>query len=109
MTAMNTARKKGTRRELAAFIPATTMIKLAKIKSEGTLSVPFTLPFIQHPFTFLVFPFLPREVSDLFVFLILFRGPPVLWFFDLFWGRRYGLSGSSPGATRFGRGAGGAG
>ena len=31
MTAMNTARKKGTRMELAAFIPATTMIKLARI------------------------------------------------------------------------------
>ena len=39
MTAINTARKKGTRRELAAFIPATTMIKLARMKIAGTLAL----------------------------------------------------------------------
>ena len=41
MTAMNTARKKGTRMELAAFIPATTMIKLARINTAGALAVLF--------------------------------------------------------------------
>jgi hypothetical protein len=46
--------------ELAAFIPATTMIKLARIKSAGALAVRFTLPFIEHPFTPSVFPLLPR-------------------------------------------------
>ena len=39
MTAMNTATKKGTRMELAAFIPATTMIKLARINITGVLAV----------------------------------------------------------------------
>jgi hypothetical protein len=42
MTAMNTATKKGTRMELAAFIPATTMIKLASINTAGALTVRFT-------------------------------------------------------------------
>ena len=41
MTAMNTATKKGTRRELAAFIPATTMIKLARFNSAAALAVRF--------------------------------------------------------------------
>jgi hypothetical protein len=36
---MKTARKKGTRRELAAFIPATTIIKLARIRIAGTLAL----------------------------------------------------------------------
>jgi hypothetical protein len=39
MTAINTARKNGTRRELAAFIPATTIIKLARIRIAGTLAL----------------------------------------------------------------------
>ena len=43
MTAMNTARKKGTNRELAAFIPATTMTKLARINIAGVLAVRFPL------------------------------------------------------------------
>ena len=43
MTAMNTARKKGTRMELAAFIPATTMIKPARIRITGTLAMRFPL------------------------------------------------------------------
>src|SRR5512135_607582 len=43
MTAMNTARKKGTKMELASFIPATTMIKLARINTAGALAVCFTL------------------------------------------------------------------
>jgi hypothetical protein len=42
MTAMNTATKKGTTMELAAFIPATTMIKLARITIEGILKGGFT-------------------------------------------------------------------
>src|SRR4030065_1939435 len=42
MTAMNTARKKGTRMELAAFIPAITMIKPARINTVGALNVGFT-------------------------------------------------------------------
>ena len=42
MTAMNTAIKKGTRMELAAFIPATTMIKPARINTVGTLNERFT-------------------------------------------------------------------
>ena len=50
MTAMNTARKKGTRMELAAFIPATTMIKLARINSAGALAVRFTLSSIGASF-----------------------------------------------------------
>ena len=37
MIAMNTARKKGTRRELDAFIPATTMMNPARIRIAGTL------------------------------------------------------------------------
>ena len=43
MTAMNTAIKKGTRRELAAFIPATTMTKPASINIAGSLAGPFPL------------------------------------------------------------------
>ena len=43
MTAMNTARKKGTRMELAALIPATTIIKLARINRGGTLAPCFPL------------------------------------------------------------------
>jgi hypothetical protein len=42
MTAMNTAPKNGTRRELAAFIPATTMIRPARFSSTGELNVRFT-------------------------------------------------------------------
>jgi hypothetical protein len=42
MTAMNTAIKKGTRMELAAFIPATTMIKPARVNTGGTLNLLFT-------------------------------------------------------------------
>jgi hypothetical protein len=34
--------KKGTRMELAAFIPATTMIKPARINTVGALNVRFT-------------------------------------------------------------------
>jgi hypothetical protein len=49
MTATNTARKKGTRMELAAFIPATTTIKLARLNSAGDLAVSFTFPFIEYP------------------------------------------------------------
>jgi hypothetical protein len=60
MTATNTARKKGTRMELAAFIPATTTIKLARINSAGDLAVSFTFPFIEYPVTPSVFPFLLR-------------------------------------------------
>ena len=41
MTAMNTAIKKGTRMELAAFIPATTIIKPARINTVGALNVRF--------------------------------------------------------------------
>jgi hypothetical protein len=37
--------------ELAALIPATTMIKLARINSAGALVMCFTLPFIEYPFT----------------------------------------------------------
>jgi hypothetical protein len=43
MTAMNTARKKGTRMELTAFIPATTMTKLATIRIVGILATGFPL------------------------------------------------------------------
>jgi hypothetical protein len=43
MTAMNTAKRKGTRMELAALIPATTMIKLARINSVGALAPLFPL------------------------------------------------------------------
>jgi hypothetical protein len=50
MTATKTARKKGTRRELAAFIPATTMIKLARINSVGALATRFTLSSIGASF-----------------------------------------------------------
>ena len=42
-TAMNAARKKGTRSELAAFIPATMMMKLARINGAGNLVVRFGL------------------------------------------------------------------
>jgi hypothetical protein len=42
ITAMNTARKKGTRREPASLIPATTMIKLARITNAGILAVRFS-------------------------------------------------------------------
>ena len=59
--------------ELAAFIPATTMIKLARINSAGALVVRFTLPFIEYPFTSSVFPLLPREASALLGFLHLFK------------------------------------
>ena len=48
MTAMNTAIKKGTRMELAAFIPATTMIKPARVNTVGTLKVRF--PFLSIGF-----------------------------------------------------------
>jgi hypothetical protein len=41
MTAMNTAIKKGTRMELAAFIPATTIIKPARTNTVGALNVRF--------------------------------------------------------------------
>jgi hypothetical protein len=44
---MNTARKKGTRMELAAFIPATTTIKLARISSMCGLVVCFVLSSIR--------------------------------------------------------------
>jgi hypothetical protein len=73
MTAMNTARKKGTRMELAAFIPATTMIKLARINIAGVLAVGFILPFIEYPVTPSIFSLLLLDVSALLVFLHLFQ------------------------------------
>jgi hypothetical protein len=62
MTAMNTARKKGTRMEPAAFIPATTMIKLARINSACAVAVHFTVPFIDDPFTPFDLAYLPQSV-----------------------------------------------
>jgi hypothetical protein len=46
MTAMNSARKRGTNNELAAFIPAPTIVRLANIKSAGALAVRFIRLFI---------------------------------------------------------------
>ena len=59
--------------ELAAFMPATTMIKLARINIEGVLAVRLTLSFIEYPFTISVFPFLLRDVFALLVLLNLFQ------------------------------------
>ena len=74
MTAMNTATKKGTRRELAAFIPATTMIKLARITIAGILNGRFTLVsnrYHSHPN-----PTVRRgqTASNIFSITRLFRG-----------------------------------
>jgi hypothetical protein len=51
MTAMKIARNSGTRRVLAAFIPATTTMKLASINSAGALAVRFIILFIDYTLT----------------------------------------------------------